>query len=83
MNVIIAPSFQEAFYKLTKSVQEQIKKRLKLIETNPEHFIEGLKDDERLKIRAGDYRIFSLKKEENLYLTFVEHRKKAYKKHVF
>ncbi len=82
MQVIITPKAQKHFKKLPKPEQTKVKRKFKLLETDP---MSGKKLDgefaELRTIRAWPYRIFYYIDDEDnkLFITGIFHRQGAYK----
>lgn len=71
----------ENFNALDKPFQARIVKKLREIQSNPEHYIKTLTYSPYDKIRIGDYRLLvEYNKQENrIYIRELDHRKRIYK----
>lgn len=67
--------------KLEKLDKKRILKKINIIKQNPLHYLKSLVNIDAYKLRFGDYRIFAdySKKEDELIIRSIKHRKNAYK----
>lgn len=80
--VILHPNVVKYIRKLPTLISDRIKKKLKLVEENPFHFLEHYEAEDIYKLRIGDYRaLIDVDKEKRLLIVRVlNHRKRIYKR---
>jgi mRNA interferase RelE/StbE len=72
----------EFLSKLPIEIRLRIMDKLRDAKPFPHHFFERLSGRRDYKLRVGDYRILAdiLDDEKKIQVTYIEHRKKVYKK---
>jgi len=83
VSIIWDPKARDFLRKLPKNISNRIFKKVDIeIKNNVERYLQTLVNIKGYKIRIGDYRLFAdyYKKENQLIIRSIRHRKDAYKR---
>lgn len=80
--VKLHPDVVRFLEKLQKDISERIKSKLRIVAEEPFYFLEQYRDEKLYKLRIGDYRVLIDVDFKNkiLYVQFLDHRSRIYKR---